>query len=269
MSLSPLTRDSFYRSWNILGGISIIFTVLGISTRDFIPRSVSQVCLGLFALTVIFCAVFVIVRWRLSRLKELTLTINGSKVNIYFGDIFKAEGCKVIGCDTKFSTDVDDIVISRNSLHGRLLLGHADINEVINLVVKETGSQPGTHDNHTGKVIRYSSGRDGQTYLMLAMTKLNDKHEAHTTMPEFMQTLVQMWKEINSVYNGKDIVLPLLGTGITRFDDGPVNKLELMGCMLYALKMSRVQFHSVVKICLWDDGPDPQLYEYKYLFGGL
>ena len=61
---------------------------------------------------------------------SVALSIAKTPVEISCGDIFKTPGYKVIGCDTHFDTRVDDVVISKNSLHGQLLLEHANIDDV-------------------------------------------------------------------------------------------------------------------------------------------
>ena len=60
--------------------------------------------------------------------------------------------------------------------------------------------------------------KDGQdaSYLMVAMTALNENWEAHTNMAQYEHTLMEMWKEISRVYARNDIVLPLMGSGIQR-----------------------------------------------------
>lgn len=101
---------------------------------------------------------------------------------------------------------------------------------------------------------------------MLAMTKLNDKNEAHTTMAEYEHMLMRMWKEINCVYASNPVVLPLLGTGISRFDDGPKEKSALLRCLLCTLNGSNVYFNSTIKIVIWGDTKEYSLFEYKNVF---
>ena len=78
--------------------------------------------------------------------------------------------------------------------------------------------------------------------------------------------LMKMWKEINRVYAMNDIVLPVLGTGITRFDDGPKDNDALLRCMLCTLNSSGVSLKSKVKVVLWGQGKELPLYEYRDMF---
>ncbi len=123
----------------------------------------------------------------------------------------------------------------------------------------------GLYDFPLGSIVRYDSSVDNHTYLMLAMTELNANHESHTNMAKFEYMLMNMWKEIDRVYAGNDIALPLLGTGISRFDDGPKEKESLLRCMLCTLNSSGVSLNSKVSILLYGNEDIP-LYEFKDIF---
>lgn len=65
--------------------------------------------------------------------------------------------------------------------------------------------------------------------------------------------------------------LPLLESGISRFDDGPKGDNELLKCMLCTLNNSGVTFKSEVSVVLYrspnsDGGNDIPLYEYRNMF---
>ena len=104
---------------------------------------------------------------------------------------------------------------------------------------------------------------------MLAMTELNENYEAHTNMAKFEQMLMKMWREIDRVYASHDIVLPLLGSGISRFDDGPKENESLLGCMLCTLNSSGVTLHSKVSILIYGNVDDIPLYEFKDIFHSI
>lgn len=122
------------------------------------------------------------------------------------------------------------------------------------------------YDFPLGTIIKYESNVDNQTYLMLAMTELNSEYEAHTNMDKFEQMLMKMWREIDRVYAGEDVVLPILGTGISRFDDGPKDKEALLRCMLCTLNSSGVSLNANVEVVIYGDTRDIPLYEYKDMF---
>ena len=94
-----------------------------------------------------------------------------------------------------------------------------------------------------GSIVRYESSRDNQTYLLLAMTKLDENYEAHTNFAMFENMLTKMWREIIRVYAG-----------------------DLLKCMLCTLNGSGLTFNSKFKIVIYGDAKDIPLYEFKDIF---
>lgn len=270
-SLSRQMRDSITVSITVVGLISTILSVLGISLGDW---ENSNVWMRFGVVFVAFVAICSFVYFAIGRIfKDLVrFTIRQTLIYISCGDIFDASGWKIIGCDTHFDTRVDDIIISKKSLHGQLVLNHGKKEEIAAAVeneAKRLGLQKnndGLYNFPLGTVIRYDSSVDNQTYLMLAMTELNTQYEAHTNMAKFELMLMKMWSEIDRVYASNDIALPVLGAGISRFDDGPKDKEALLRCMLCTLNSSGVNLKSRVGIIIYGNTKDIPMYEYKDMF---
>ena len=171
-------KDSFYFSIGVVGFLSTIFTVLGVSLKDFKVNIWARISIVLI-ITVVLAIVYYIVIGKLYR-DSVMITISQTPVEISCGDIFKTPGLKVIGCDTHFDTRVDDIVITKKSLHGKLFLEHAnrdDIKQVVEESAKKAGlihNADGLYDFPLGTIIRYDSCVDNQTYLMLASAELDN-----------------------------------------------------------------------------------------------
>lgn len=264
-------RDSIIASMTIVGFISTALSILGVSLGDWEKSSlgirIAVVVAGFILITVI---TYIILGKIFN--DSVKLTIRHTPVSICCGDIFEEPGMKVIGCDTHFDIRVDDIVISRRSLHGKLVLEHGEAEAIKAAVKMEANRQglkadkQGLYDFPLGTIIKYNSNVDNQTYLMLAMTELNSQYEAHTNMAKFEQMLMKMWREIDRVYAGEDVVLPILGTGISRFDDGPKDKEALLRCMLCTLNSSGVSLNANIEVVIYGDTRDIPLYEYKDMF---
>lgn len=260
-----MISDSIRWAFNITGGIATIMTISGTSLSYFSP------CMRFIIILIVFLLLCLVCCYSIGKNDSISLKIRQTSVTITHGDIFSVDGWKVIGCDTHFDTRVDDVVISKKSLHGRLVLDHGDAEKIKEVVEEEAKRQKlapnkdGLYTFPLGTIIRYQSSKDNQTYLMLALSALNKNHEAHTDMATFVQMLIEMWKNLNSVYASNVIVLPLLGTGILRLDDRPRDNGDMLRCMLYTLSMSGVSFNSEVKIVIYGDNKDLQLYEYKNL----
>lgn len=273
-SLSKRVRDSIIFSTTIVGMISTVLTILGVSLGDWKSSSLwMRICIVIaFFLLICFATYKILGRIFSSSIK---LTIRKTPVSVSCGDIFQASGLRVIGCDTHFDTRVDDIVISKKSLHGQLVTEHGNKDEIIMAVeaeAKRLGLQKnsdGLYDFPLGTIVRYNSNVDDHTYLMLAMTELNTDYEAHTNMAKFEQMLMKMWKEIGRVYASQEVALPVLGTGISRFDDGPKERDALLRCMLCTLNSSGVSLNAEVSILIYGKAEDIPLYEYKDMFHSI
>lgn len=263
-------QNSILFSMSVVGFASTILTVLGESLR-FVSDNL-WIRIGIIILSTIILAFgYYIVIGNVYK-DSVELRIAKTLIEISCGDLFKTPGYKVIGCDTHFDTRVDDVVISKNSLHGKLLLEHANIDDV-KIKIEESAKRyglkknvDGLYDLPLGTIIRYDSCVDNQTYLMLALTELNKNYESHTNMANYELMLMKMWKEIDRVYASNDVVLPVLGTGISRFDDGPKDKDDLLRCMLCTFNSSGVSLNSKIKIVLYGSTGDIPLYEYKDIF---
>lgn len=272
-SCSYQLRDSIEISLFIVTMISTIFTILGVSLSLIEGFSI-LIKFGILILCfLIIVGLNYLAIGKIYR-EEVCLNINQNLVDISYGNLFEVDGWKVIGCDTHFDTRVDDSVISKKSLHGQLILNHGNIDD-INVLVKEEAKRlklkcnnDGLYSFPLGTVIRYDSSYDHQTYLMLSMTELDSRNEAYTNMVEFINTLSTMWKEINRVYASHDIVIPVLGTGISRFE-GNKSEEELLKAMLYTLYISGVKFNSRINIVIYGNERKSSLYEYNRSFSNL
>ncbi len=270
-SLSRRFKDSLLLSFSLLGVLSAIFTIAGFSLDSLLKLSVAMrlfiVILLIFAVvSCLYCFLGVTFK------QFISITINQTIVYIKYGDLFKESGLKVIGCDTHFSTRADDVIIARKSLQGQLVTEHGQEEEISAAVVSEAKrlklkkNSKGVYDFPLGTVIRYNSKRDGQTYLLLAMAELDSQSTVHTNIRQFVDTLIIMWQAIDRVYACNDIILPVLGSGILRFDDGPKDKRILLKCLVDAFYISRVKLNSKVSIIIHDADMDIPLYEFKSEF---
>ncbi len=273
-NLSKRLKDSIVISVSLVGCISTFLSIIGISLAD-IPCTniIINSILVMVAILIITIAAYIVIG-RLFK-DSIELSIRGNSVTIKHGDIFKENGYKIIGCDSHFDTRVDDIVITKSSLHGQLFLNHGiikDINKVVEQkakVLEIPANEKGLYDFPIGTIIRYDSQRDRQTYLMIAMINNIEEagqYKATTSMADYENMLMKMWSGIDATYAANDIVLPILGTGITRFEEGPKDATSLLRCMLCTLNSSGVTLNSNIKIVIYGDKNDIPLYEFKNVY---
>ncbi|EHS54840.1 macro domain-containing protein [Paenibacillus sp. Aloe-11] len=195
--------------------------------------------------------------------RSIKLTINTSEIEVKFGDIFSEEAdLKAIAFNEYFDTLVDEKVISSSSLNGiyikKFYQGNtAVLDEIISsdphlpeMIVYENAGRT------VGKKTRYRLGTicTVDDYLLTAFSRFDDRNKAYLEMNDYINCLLNFWNEIDRVYAGRTVALPVLGSGITRFR-GYENILdqELLELIIWTFKVSRIKFTfpSKVKIVVW------------------
>ncbi len=179
------------------------------------------------AILVLLCAIFIIMLVRANTLKEKVLKINRIKFVLKFGDLFSENGLKVIAFNEYFDTQVNDKLVSPNTINGKFLnrkvsnISQLDSQiendmECMKNIIETNDTRPeGKKDKYKlGTAVRYND------YILVAFSKFNEHNQAYLTVADYFGCLANCWSEINRVYNGENIALPLLGTGITRLMDG-------------------------------------------------
>lgn len=251
-------------------GISVVFTTV-LAFLDLCPK-VKLIIFGGFIGTLV--ATFVILLIVANVMTKLTLKINNSTVNIKFDDIFSQPDTdlKVIAFNEYFDTKVDDVIISRNTLNGKYLLQlEQPIEELDSSIENSTymqdriaGKNPKRKD---GKKIRYKLGTiyKNKDYLLVALAPFNENNRAELTLREYSDCLINMWNEINNLYNGQTVTLPLLGSGMTRFKDCiDIPDQDLLEIIIWTYRISKVKFTypSCLNIVL-DTGKKDKINLYK------
>lgn len=270
LKYSHRLQTSFKVGVFALGAIATVFTLAGGSIKDFLNLNILQrITFILLSFALLSTISYFIIGFLYK--KSIRLFIRKTSITIDHGDIFNTPGLRIIGCDTNFNTQVDDVVISKRSLHGQLVLKHGNKNQIKRIVdneaqrLKLNKNSRGLYDFPLGTIIPYWNKNENQTYLMLALTELDKDFKAHTNQAKFESMLIKMWTEIDRVYAGHDVVLPLLGTGISRFEDGPKDPVDLLKCMLHAFDCSSVNLKSHVTILIYGKQKDFSLFEYRNL----
>ena len=172
------------------------------------------------------------------------LTSNsGKKVYVKYGDICSSDIIKegyskrmnvVIPVNRCFDTIVDDSLISQNTLHGKIMKdlykkGTFDP-DTLNDKIQESLSQSKYHSEiltvkkkPSGNIKRYTCGAvaeikvsDCLTYFFLGLTTFNESLTASATKKEFAEAVQRMIEFCNARAQGYPVVLPLMGTGLSR-----------------------------------------------------
>jgi hypothetical protein len=141
-----------------------------------------------------------------------------------------------------------------------------DITELNNAIATETDENTRykrkTRKNKDvfplGRIIRYKD------FMLLAFTHF-ENNEARLTQKDYEDCLRVMWTEISRTYANKPVFIPLLGSGITRFDGTPhKSNFDLLKCMLCTLRTSDVHINQPITILLTEEAiQDINIYEMK------
>lgn len=70
---------------------------------------------------------------------------------------------------------------------------------------------------------------------------------AYLTLKDYIACLIRFWEEVDRVYAGRSVSLPLLGSGITRFKDTNLQPQEVLNILIWTFKISRVKFKHPAK----------------------
>lgn len=221
--------------------------------------------LGLVSL-VLLVIYYIYIWYKSNNIETLKLNIEGSPLEITFGDIFDKKGLKVIAFNEYFDTQVDDKIIGKNSLNGLFINKFIDdITEFNNLISNDEHlSERVISENKTrktGKITKYKLGSIFvfEDFLLTAFSHFDKDNRAYLSMQDYISCLLEFWNEIDIIYAGRTIVLPLLGSGITRFKGYEnVSEQELLEIILWTFKVSRIKFRypSKVKIIISNDKMD-------------
>ncbi len=250
-------RNSITLALAIITVASTITGIIGFSIRDVDSKLTwwgsLLILLGLYILlvTVIYIVLKVVQK------RPIRFSINGNQGEIRKGNIFSTDGMKVIPFNEFYDTKVDDVIISKKSLNGVFISGYVkDIEHLKERIIDAENEPSSLKSEDINGRKRYPLGRiiPYDEYLLLAFSHFNANNEAHIDIADYERCLFQMWREIRRTYSGKDVVLPLIGSGITTFD-GILKKdnNDLLKCILCTLRASGVQLNSKITIILTDE----------------
>ena len=152
---------------------------------------------------------------------------------------------------------VDEHIISSKSLNGQVLNKYVDdidnLNSRINDDIDCKNNIVGENDDKKfGKTTRYKLGTcfKYSGYIFVAFSKIDSQYKAYLDMPSYMFCLTNFWNELNRVYNGESIVVPLLGSGITRIENCNISKQEQLEILINSLQYSNLSFSHDVNITI-------------------
>jgi len=182
---------------------------------------------------------------------------------VKFGDIFSEHAdLKAIAFNEYFDTLVDDKVIAKSTLNGIFInkFFKDKIDELDDIIFTDTHlCEVIVAENvarSTGKKTKYKLGTICvvNDYLLTALTRFETDNRAFLEINDYINCLLNFWNEVDRVYAGKTVALPVLGSGITRFKGcDNISDQELLEHIIWTFKVSRIKFTypSKVKIVVY------------------
>ena len=198
----------------------------------------------LLVIIAIFISVFILMLLCLKFKKTCSIenSIYNYSITIERGDIFKQSNCKiVIAFDECFTTKIGNDIgdIKPDSICGQYLKLHPDLD--IKDLIKKSGIKPvGTSKYKDQPKYKIGTILQNDDDLLLAFTRLNKQGRGKLTRNEYIDCLNLLWEEIEQYTdsNKKDICMPILGSGITVFEDGYISQQELLDIIIWSYKLS-------------------------------
>lgn len=210
----------------------------------------SKLALGGFFISILLI-IYALLWLRSNNLEEVNLVIEGSNVIVKKGNIFKQTGFKAIAFNEYFDTQVDDKIISRQSLNGIFITDHlgasvADLDRHIESYLFEDDEFLGENiARKSGKKLRFNIGTICvyNDYLLTAFSRFDDKNRAWLTMPDYLSFLINFWDKVNKVYSQRSVSVPIFGSGITRIKEHKnISDEDLLKIMLWTFRISEMRF---------------------------
>lgn len=204
---------------------------------NWLPLSGNIVLFKVIVLALVFILAYIYYHCR----KSVLLDGKYYDIEIQYDDLFRIpKGRILIPFDECYTTTVDDTPegINPHSICGQFLEKHPmlDVQELIRKTNLEPYEQPSKFQNQT----RYESGRviPYQNFFLMAFAKLDEKGLARMSLEDYLQSLWILWKELDTYYGQEDVYIPILGSGVTRFTDQPLNQQELLDIIIESYKLA-------------------------------
>lgn len=206
----------------------------------------------------ILCVIFCFMLKRANCIQEKVLVINHTKFIVKFGDIFSETGLKTIAFNEYFDTVVDEKIISSNTINGKFLNDNvvdiAQLDRIIESDVECKKNIISVNDiRPRGKKAKYKLGTAVRfnDYIIVAFSRFDEHDCAYLSLADYLSCLANYWSEVNRIYNGENVVLPLLGTGITRLMCGnSISCQEALEIIVQTFEYSNLSFTHDFQITL-------------------
>jgi hypothetical protein len=158
---------------------------------------------------------------------SVSYKLNGRDVtiSICINDMFSVPGALIVGSNSTFDTEISPRLIATKSVQGQFTKMHytheSQLDAEIEASLRGTN---GVHltDRQFGKSTRYPRGTvarlnpQGRTAYLLAIADINPQGVAESNFEYLQVALAELWIYVGSRGLKEPLVMPVLGTGLSR-----------------------------------------------------
>ena len=247
-------RQLMREYYSILSVIGLVLSFVLIFKG--VPDEHKLIAAVIFGSALVIIYIFLWIRANV--IQKVIIEVNNSLLEIKVGDIFEENGLKVIAFNEYFDTIVDNKIISENSLNGLYIKNVVDdVDKLDKLIIDDDELKERIEEENTsrrrGKKVKYKLGStvEVEGYLLTAFSKFDNSNRAYLYMNDYINCLMNFWNEIDRIYAGRSVSIPLLGSGITRFKEyETISHQELLELLIWSFKVSRVKFNYPSKVTI-------------------
>ena len=240
--LSFVPENTFSKTHTWFEKIAESFDII---CHNFTETEVCIVCNRILLVVIVWIIVSIIYGLYFWRRKSVTIENKDCIIKVQYGDLLKCKKCKrVINFDECYTTEVGQMPyqIKPTSICGQYLSANTSVN--IGQLLEQAKIKAAVRKSKCQKKDRYESGTilpNGDD-LLLAFVPLDESGTGvFPSYQKYVDSLSLLWKELDKYYCQKDVCVPILGSGISRFGEGSGGSLtqqELLDIMIWSYKMS-------------------------------
>ena len=205
---------------------------------------VCKLLIGILVLLAVFIISAIAACWIVLRSNEACLGESSTKNSVYvkYGDMYSPDIVEkgyngkraiVVSVNRCFDTIVDDHLVSHNTQHGQVFQKLYDsqkftpdsLNRTINDILRRDTAYIDLtiEEKSKGNLRRYEVGTtvnlpidDNLSYYLLGLSYFDEHLNAHTSKADFALAVQKLIEFCNQNAQGYPVILPLLGSGLSR-----------------------------------------------------
>lgn len=275
-----IVKSATKRTVGVYAALGLIGAFVSLS--DFFGDNTSFLCQVIISLCILACVWLIFASYYLvfalfKNKYELFELNGGYHVYVQYADIFSDNALKgldkkrsiVIPVNRCFDTDVDNDLVSENSLHGMALKkiyssGKYNSDSLYAEIQEKLAEQDRQHldltkdDKRKGRLKRYPVGSvaeisldDNCTFFFVALSTFDSNLKATTSDDDYVLALMRMIEYCGERSFQYPVLIPLIGGGLSRSEKTEKDILEFV---ITLLKINKRILHSDVHIVVRKSG---------------